>query len=523
MMKSFRFLTPGKLVDADLELVLVRTTPADPVKKYVPGYEFELRETGKPAKIGCIRLRIGRTRPLIGWCGHIGYGVDESARGRRYAARSCRLLFPLAYAHGLRTLWITCDPKNMASRRTCELAGGHYVDTVRVPKGTEMYADGSRRVRRYRYDLAGILRTMGSTVKEGVMNRYDAKWVQTYYDQYGELAEDTARRTEGGGQVRNRTNAAHYGWGDGCDGWRLHEDDDFGVIEELVPPGRAEVPHRHTRAGQVFVILEGEADLILEGGRHTLRSGDSLHVPAGVLHQFRNDSPNPVRFLVISAPRRGWDRIEDEQPGMPAPAAREGSLKRMPTLETARLVLRPFFTADAAEVMRLAGDRAVADTTLHIPHPYQPGMAEEWIAAHQPAFDKEQGVTLAITRKPDGALVGAISLGMARGHQAELGYWIGKPFWGRGYCTEAAQALLRYAFTELGLVRVHSCHFARNPASGRVMQKIGMVKEGCRRQHVKKWDKLEDLELYGVLKQEWAGPENQAVKGSSPANEVENS
>ena len=304
--------------------------------------------------------------------------------------------------------------------------------------------------------------------------------------------------------VRNRANAAHYGWGDGCDGWRLHEDEDFGVIEELVPPGRAEVPHRHSRTGQVCVILESEAELVLEDGRHILRGGDSLHVPAGALHQFRNDSPRPVRFLVISAPRRDWDRIEGEHPGMPAPAAREGSLKRMPTLETARLVLRPFSAANAAEVMRLAGDRAVADTTSHIPHPYQAGMAEEWIARHQPAFDREQGVALAITRKPDGALVGAISLmGMAKGHQAELGYWIGKPFWGQGYCTEAARALLRYAFTDLGLVRVHAGHFARNPASGRVMQKIGMHKEGCLRPHVKKWDRLEDLEIYGILKKEW--------------------
>jgi N-acetylglutamate synthase len=164
MKKSFRFLNPGKLVDADLELVLSQTIPADPVKKYVPCYEFELRETGKPAKIGSIRLRIGRTRALTGWCGHIGYGVDEPARGRRYAARSCRLLFPLAYAHGLRTLWITCDPKNMASRRTCEIAGGEYIDTVRVPKGTELYAEGRRRVRRYRFDLARLLRSKRSVV-----------------------------------------------------------------------------------------------------------------------------------------------------------------------------------------------------------------------------------------------------------------------------------------------------------------------------------------------------------------------
>jgi len=157
MKASLRFIRTRRYVDADLELALARTTPADPVKRHVPCYEFELRETGKPVKIGSISLRIGRTRPLIGWCGHIGYGVDEPARGRRYAARSCRLLFPLAYAHGLRTLWITCDPQNLASRRTCEIAGGEYLNTVRVPKGTEMYEAGRRWVRRYRFDLRKIL------------------------------------------------------------------------------------------------------------------------------------------------------------------------------------------------------------------------------------------------------------------------------------------------------------------------------------------------------------------------------
>jgi ribosomal-protein-alanine N-acetyltransferase len=179
-------------------------------------------------------------------------------------------------------------------------------------------------------------------------------------------------------------------------------------------------------------------------------------------------------------------------------------MKEIPRLDTERLILRPFGQADAAEVMRLAGDRAVADTTLNVPHPYQEGMAEAWISTHHECNEKDQGVTWAITRKTDGALVGAISLGgMAKGHQAELGYWVGKPYWSQGYCTEAAQAVLCCAFSDLALMRVHSCHFTRNPASGRVMQKIGMRHEGCRRQHVKKWDKAEDLELYGVLKPEW--------------------
>jgi [ribosomal protein S5]-alanine N-acetyltransferase len=84
-----------------------------------------------------------------------------------------------------------------------------------------------------------------------------------------------------------------------------------------------------------------------------------------------------------------------------------------------------------------------------------------------------------------------------------LGYWIGKPYWGRGFCTEAARAVLRYAFTELGLNRVHAYHFHHNPASGRVLQKIGMTHEGLLRQHVKKWGQFIDNELYSILRSEF--------------------
>jgi RimJ/RimL family protein N-acetyltransferase len=155
------------------------------------------------------------------------------------------------------------------------------------------------------------------------------------------------------------------------------------------------------------------------------------------------------------------------------------------------------------------------DTTLNIPHPYKDGAAEEWIATHQAIFDDGKGVHFAITLRSDGALVGAISLrGLVAGHQAELGYWIGLPYWNRGYCAEAARAVLAYAFSDLGLIRVHSCYLKPNQASGRVMQKIGMTHEGCRRQHVLKWDKTEDLELYGTLRDEWNGA-NPAVEATS--------
>jgi [ribosomal protein S5]-alanine N-acetyltransferase len=179
-------------------------------------------------------------------------------------------------------------------------------------------------------------------------------------------------------------------------------------------------------------------------------------------------------------------------------------MTQMPTLETKRLLLRPFAMTDAKEVQRLAGDWAIADTTLTIPHPYGDGVAEEWIATHQQTFDQEKGVTLAITRKSDGVLLGAIALlNFEKGHQAEIGYWVGKPYWGQGHCTEAAGAMLRYGFINLDLIRIHARYITRNPASGRVMQKLGMRHEGCRRQHATKWGKFDDVELYGILKCEW--------------------
>ena len=84
-----------------------------------------------------------------------------------------------------------------------------------------------------------------------------------------------------------------------------------------------------------------------------------------------------------------------------------------------------------------------------------------------------------------------------------MGYWIGTPYWGCGFATEATAAVVRYGFEELQLNRVHAAHFALNPASGRVLEKLGMRREGCRRQHVLKWDRYVDLVLYGLLREEY--------------------
>jgi len=97
------------------------------------------------------------------------------------------------------------------------------------------------------------------------------------------------------------------------------------------------------------------------------------------------------------------------------------------------VVLRPFDTGDAAIVQRLAGERAVADTTAIIPHPYRDGMAEAWIAGHDAERSAGTQYIYAIARAEDDQLVGAIALRPIATAQENLGYWIGREFWGRGY------------------------------------------------------------------------------------------
>ncbi len=177
----------------------------------------------------------------------------------------------------------------------------------------------------------------------------------------------------------------------------------------------------------------------------------------------------------------------------------------LPTLETSRLTLRFFNMDDAADVQRLAGAREIADTTLNIPHPYEDGMADQWIASHKAEYEEGTSVIFAVVLRDSLQLIGAIGLTIDRSaEKGDLGYWIGKSFWSQGFCTEAAGAVLDFGFTTLGLNRISARHFARNPASGRVMKKIGMTREGTARQDKIKWGNYEDLVLYGILRNEWS-------------------
>jgi len=193
--------------------------------------------------------------------------------------------------------------------------------------------------------------------------------------------------------------------------------------------------------------------------------------------------------------RTGSDGTLPHRPDVLMPA--------FPRIATARLVLRAFAVADAPAVQRLAGVREVADQTL-LPHPYADGMAEAWIESRRAAHECGEATDLAIERVLDGTLVGAIGLAFEPGRaRAKLGYWVGAPFWGRGYATEAAAAVVTYGFETCALERIWAPRFRGNAASARVLEKIGFAHEGCRRRFVAERARAETVEQHGYLRWEY--------------------
>jgi [ribosomal protein S5]-alanine N-acetyltransferase len=170
-------------------------------------------------------------------------------------------------------------------------------------------------------------------------------------------------------------------------------------------------------------------------------------------------------------------------------------------IETDRLTLSEWSESDIPELVPLISAREVAATTLRIPHPYEERHAREFLAI----VAKENELRMAIRLRNNGCLVGGVGLHPEMLHQrAELGYWIGVPFWGHGYATEAAREIVGYGFEELLLNRIFATVFAGNHASERVLRKIGMQHEGRMRQSVLKWGNFLDLELYSMLRKERA-------------------
>jgi len=172
-----------------------------------------------------------------------------------------------------------------------------------------------------------------------------------------------------------------------------------------------------------------------------------------------------------------------------------------PILHTSRLTLRPFESSDSDDVERLAGDVRVAETTAAIPHPYPKGAAADWIATHTATFESRKGVIYAITDTATGKLLGAISLlSMSVNHaRCQMGYWVGYDHWKKGICSEAARALIEYAHQVLGMTRVVAHCLTRNIGSARVMEKVGLSREGHLIKHANHKGVFEDVYVYGIV------------------------
>jgi RimJ/RimL family protein N-acetyltransferase len=170
-----------------------------------------------------------------------------------------------------------------------------------------------------------------------------------------------------------------------------------------------------------------------------------------------------------------------------------------PILVSERLVLRLPRPSDAAEIVPLINDRRVAVNTARIPHPYSLADAEQFIA-HARRSDRE--LTLLMTL-PDDTIIGGCGIGRLRGNVPELGYWIGVPYWGRGYATEAARAVIEHAFIALGHDLLHAGARVTNPASRRVLEKCGFEWTGVVLQRVRALNTSVPCDRFRLDRERW--------------------
>lgn len=142
------------------------------------------------------------------------------------------------------------------------------------------------------------------------------------------------------------------------------------------------------------------------------------------------------------------------------------------TIRTKRLVLRPLSDADAPRIAQLGSDWDVASMTARMPYPYTQEAAHQWIGEIDPG-EEVYGIEL------HGELIGVTGFTPAEdGLSAEVGYWLGKDYWGSGYATEAARAVIDHCFSREGFSFLTCGHFADNPASARVIRKLGFAETG---------------------------------------------
>jgi len=168
-------------------------------------------------------------------------------------------------------------------------------------------------------------------------------------------------------------------------------------------------------------------------------------------------------------------------------------------LETDRFILRPPLKKDIPTIVKHLNQKAISDTTLHIPFPYSRKDAMIWVTKNKQEIVKGSSYTFAIIQKKTNDMIGAIGLHLNNEHnRAEAGYWIAVSHWNKGAATEALIRILEFGFDNVGLHKIYATHLVENPSSGRVMIKAGMTREGKLPEHYKKGDEYITVIQYGM-------------------------
>jgi RimJ/RimL family protein N-acetyltransferase len=181
-------------------------------------------------------------------------------------------------------------------------------------------------------------------------------------------------------------------------------------------------------------------------------------------------------------------------------------MEQLPELRTERLILRPPSWRDIPQIVTYAGDERIAATTATLPHPYAEKDAVYWLHLAHTGLAEDTNYLFGIYLAETEHFIGGMGLHRtaAGDYLAELGYWVAVPHWGRGYATEAAAAVLAFGFETLELHKIFARHMADNPASGQVMIKNGMIREGALKEHLAKNGTYHDLYCYRLLRSEYA-------------------
>ena len=180
-------------------------------------------------------------------------------------------------------------------------------------------------------------------------------------------------------------------------------------------------------------------------------------------------------------------------------------MKQPPVLKTERLILSLPTLVDVPKIVEYAGNEKIAATTQNLPHPYQEKDAIFWLNMANQGFQNQDKHIFGLHLKSTKEFIGGMGLHVNQAYErAVLGYWVAFPFWNKGYATEALAAVLKFGFEVVQLNKIYAVHLVENPASGKVMIKNGMIKEGELKEHTKKGDQYRSVIQYRLTRKEYS-------------------